>query len=181
MKKSISLFALVLPILMLILTGSKCKQGSTTGGTPKDTLSPQEYTDLRHALIAYMECEECENGELEALKKFGEKAVPSLTATLNDGPSPAKTETYRKQLEQAYTDLSNYNAQNKENKIEMSQEQYISTYMENYVALYKMKAARALGAIGGANAKNALEAALQNKSQRADITNEIEMALKALK
>lgn len=40
-----------------------------------------------------------------------------------------------------------------------SEEQFVASYAENYVASYRVRAALALGIIGGADARQALEAA----------------------
>ena len=43
----------------------------------------------------------------------------------------------------------------------MNEELFNKTYMDNYVALYQSRAAKALGGIGGKEAQNALREALR--------------------
>jgi hypothetical protein len=124
-----------------------------TAGQP----SPEEAANARRQIVAWLECEECETGELEAVVKLGQTAVPTLAATLREGPSPAAREKLRLHLVDTYAKLKGQTRP--ESKIDTSEEGYVTMYMDNYDALYRVRSAQALAAIGGADAQRALEAA----------------------
>ena len=52
-------------------------------------LTPEQSLEVRKAVVTWLECEECTEGELERLLRYGELAVPTLAAVLERGPSPA--------------------------------------------------------------------------------------------
>jgi hypothetical protein len=120
-------------------------------------LPPEESLAARKAIVAWLECEECTEGELEAVLKLGQAAVPSLAATLERGPSPASLEKLRLHLESTYRQLVEYSRTHEEVKIDFSQEEYVKVYLENYVANHGVRAAQALGRIGGETARKSLE------------------------
>lgn len=124
---------------------------------------PDEALALRQAVTAWLECEECTEGQLEKLAKFGEQAVPSLAAALERGPSPASLERLQMHLERNYREMSVYAETHDEVKMDMKLEEYVKIYLENYVAGHRARAAEALGKIGGEGAKAQLEAASRLK------------------
>lgn len=129
---------------------------------------PDQALALRQAVTAWLECEECTEGQLEAVAKFGEFAVPSLAAALERGPSPASLERLQLHLERNYAELSVYAEKHDEVKIDVKLEEYVKIYLENYSANHRARAAEALGKIGGESAKSRLEAASKLKL-RADV------------
>jgi HEAT repeat protein len=58
----------------------------------------------------------------------------------------------------------------------MTEEEYVRKYTENTVALHQVRAAAALGAIGGPEARRALEGAL-GRGDREDVQQAIRAAL----
>ena len=130
---------------------------TTPPATASAQLSPEQAADARRQIVAWLECEECESGELEAVVKLGETAVPTLAATLREGPSPATREKVRLHLVDTYANLRKQ--ARAESKVDMSEDAYVKMYMDNYDALYRVRSAQALAAIGGAGAQRALEAA----------------------
>jgi hypothetical protein len=60
-------------------------------------------------------------------------------------------------------------AKNSEEKVEVSQEEYLKHYLENYVGNYQVRSAQALAAIGGADARKHLAAAVSRKTLREDV------------
>ena len=138
----------------------------------KPTLTPEKAAEARRIIVAWLECEECTDGELEAVVKLGVVAVPSLAASLREGPSPASRELLRRHLITSYQKLKKYEATHPEAKVPMGQAEYVKTYMDNYLALYQVRAATALAAIGGSDAKRALEKAL-----KAPVRNDVRAAI----
>jgi len=122
-------------------------------------VTPEEALELRKAVIGWLECEECEERQLEAVLKQGELAVPALGAALERGPSPASLERVRMHLEKSHRDLVEYAKTHDEVKVSLKEEEYVKAYLENYRALHASRAAEALGKIGGEAAKKYLEGA----------------------
>src|SRR5207247_2437372 len=124
---------------------------------PQDTrLTSARAAEARRTIVAWLECEECSSGELTAVLRLKERAVPTLVATLRDGPAPAKREQYRRHLVATYAAVT-ANEAAAGRKLGLTEDQYVRTYEENYLALYRVRSATALGAIGGPQAKAALE------------------------
>jgi HEAT repeat protein len=124
---------------------------------------PDQALELRQAVTAWLECEECTEGQLEAVLRLGELAVPSLGAALERGPSPASLERLQMHLERNYREMSVYAETHDEVKMDFKLEEYVKIYLENYVASHRARAAEALGKIGGESAKARLEAASRLK------------------
>ena len=130
--------------------------------TPEHQQNTAEEADqFRRTIVGWFECEECREGQLEAVVKLGEKAVPTLIATLRNGPPPANREALRRSLSSTYQQLIAHSEKNPQAKVPMSEQEYIDLYIENYVARYQSRSGKALAAIGGADAKRALEEALK--------------------
>jgi hypothetical protein len=142
-------------------------------------LTPQQAAQNRHAIVNYMECEECDDGELEAVVKLGTLAIPTLVAILREGPSPSQIEMLRRHLTTTYRELKAYELTHPDAAVPGTEEQYVKTYLSNYVARYQIRAARALGKIGGPEARRALEEA-SLAPLRDDVRNVVKAALDRL-
>ncbi len=128
-------------------------------------LSPDQSLAVRKAVVAWLECEECTEGELEAVARYGELAVPTLGAALERGPSPASLEKYQLHLESTYQKMVEYARTHEEIKLEQSQDEYVKMYLENYRANYAVRSAQALGKVGGPEARRLLDAASKRKTR----------------
>src|SRR5437016_4314556 len=122
-------------------------------------MKPEQATAARETIVAWLECDECTSGELDGVVKLGTVAIPTLTSTLRQGPSEAKREQLRRHLSSTYQDVKQYAARHPTAKVVGSEAEYAQPYMDNLVALYQIRSATALGAIGGADARAALEEA----------------------
>ena len=176
---------LLIALLAFCIAASGCTRrsagpNSNQGSTNQEKQTPEQWTQTRRTIVTYLECEECEEGELEAVVKLGESAVPTLAATLRGGPSPANREILRRQLLDTYRKLKEYEKTHPKAKISQGEEEYVKTYAENYVALYQTRAATALSAIGGPNARKALEEA-SKASLREDVKAVVKTALEKIK
>ena len=129
---------------------------------------PDQALALRQAVTAWLECEECTEGQLEAVLKLGELAVPSLAAALERGPSPASLERLQMHLERNYREMAVYAETHDEVKMDLKLDEYVKIFTENYVAAHRARAAEALGKIGGESARARLVAASRLKL-RADV------------
>ena len=151
--------------LMLLQLGSYSFAHADEGAFENELgLSPTESINARKAIVVWLECEECNEGELQAVLKLGQLAVPTLANVLKEGPSPVKQEGYRYRLLDNYEAMQKFlKARPKPGPINISFEAYLALNMENYITLYKVRAATALGKIGGINARNALKEALASE------------------
>lgn len=148
------------------------------GQTKPEPLSVERSSAARHALVAWFECEECTDNELERVVNYGEFVVPNLAATLQGGLSPSKRAEVRQHLQETYRALAEYAKEHKDSSLQMSEQEYLDTYLENAEALYRLRAATALGRIGTPTAREALERSLALKELRPDVRRVVERALK---
>jgi hypothetical protein len=137
---------------------------------PAQELSPEDAASARRTITAWLECEECVDGEREAVVALGGIALPTLVAVLREGPSPARREEMRRHLERVYRELRESGAE----LAAGSPEEYAQRYLGNFEALYRIRAAEGLGAIGGGEARRALEEAL-----RQDLREDVAAAVRA--
>ena len=135
----------VIVMMVLGLAGTGCASRGPSASAP----APTAAGDARRVIVAWLECEECGDGELTAVVKLGEAAVPSLVATLRDGPSPASREQHRRHLVATYADLKRFAAGRPDRKLIASEDEYVRMFADNYVALYRVRSAVALGAMHG--------------------------------
>jgi hypothetical protein len=146
---------------------------------PPASLSVEQSAAARTALVAWFECEECTDGELDAVVKYGDAIVPSLAATLEGGLSPSKREEVRQHLQETYRAMVEYAKQGKRDLPQLSEQQYSDTYLGNTDSLYRIRAATALGRIGTPASRAALDSALKLKNLRPDVRRRVESALKS--
>jgi hypothetical protein len=158
-------------LAFLLLWG--CKQKEKALPPP----SPEKATEIRNAVIEWMECEECDGNQLENVVKQGDIVIGTLAQILENGPSPAKREELREHLAATYEELAQYQTTHPEAKISFTKEEYINTYLDNYEALYRTRAATALGKFESSRAKDALRKATENKALRKDVRDAIDLAL----
>lgn len=122
------------------------------------------------ALSTWLESEHGDPTELTPLVQLGEAVVPSLIAALERGPSPARRERLRRTLHEDYAGFARRVGK------PPSKEVFVAHYMGNFDAVYRARAARALGAIGGSHARAALARQL-SKPMRPDLRAAIERSL----
>jgi hypothetical protein len=140
--------------------------GGCAASVPATLVPPSAAEQVK----SWLECEECTDGELRHVVRLGDEAVPGLAAALQHGPAEESLARLRKGLLATYAQLKDYGP------VPMTEEEYVRTYTENVVALYQVRAATALGAIGGAEARRTLEKAL-GRGDRQDVQQAIRTAL----
>lgn len=143
-------------------------------------LPPEVAATAREAMVEWLECEECTEGQLEAVLEFGSILTPSLAATLREGPSQASRELLRRELNRRYDELVAYQKAHPERIALSSRDTFVRQYMENFDALYRVRAARALAAIGTPGARRALEEA-SRRDFRSDVRAVLEESLKQVR
>lgn len=162
-------------VLAALLSAISCQQQADTGRA-----SPVESAKAVEDLVTWFECEECQSGELAAVTRHGQSVVPSLIAVLRGGLSPASRELLRRQLEDRYSELSAGAQKSPNLKLASGKEQFLALYLGNFDAQYRARAAQALGAIGGEQARTALEEGLRSE-QREDVRQTIRGSLSTIK
>lgn len=158
-------------VAALVIALTAAAAGAGRADSDQMTLGAERAADARRAVAAWLECGDCTDGELQAVATFGEAVVPSLAASLRDGPAPARRELLRRHLMRTYEQLKG--------RTKLTQEQYVERSTENYIAHYRVRAAEALGVIGGPHAKQALEDAVV-EPYRDDVKRSIRAALARL-
>jgi hypothetical protein len=129
--------------------------------------------------MSWLECEECIDGELEAVLELGPVAVPSLAATLRDGPSPATREKLRRELRIRYGELRDYVQQHPAAGFDEAEDVWVDEQLANDVARYQARSAEALARLGGPEARRALAEAL-GKPLRPDVEAVVRKSLDQL-
>ena len=61
-------------------------------------MNASTHTEMRRAISTWMNCIECDSAELDSVLRFDDAAVPTLSAILRHGPSPAMLEARRGQF-----------------------------------------------------------------------------------
>jgi hypothetical protein len=125
-------------------------------GTSVDSLSQSEFQRIQQDLLAWFECEECTEGQLESVIALGPAAIPSLAAALREGPAPERLAEVQRHLARRYEDHAAYADRNPGAELGRSQADFVNRYSENFVALYRVRAAIALGAMGVSEALDSL-------------------------
>ena len=161
--------------LLTPLPTTSCRQQET----PRQ-MTAAESAQALQAMTTWFECEECQDGELAAVTKYGDAVVPSLIAVLNDGLSPASRERIRLDLEARYDQLAARAQQRPNAKLASTKDQFAALYLGNFDAQYRVRAAQALAQINGARARSALEGAL-GKPHRADVDSVVRGLLRTMK
>lgn len=128
------------------------------------------------ALATWLESDDADRNRLANVTKHGQFVVPSLAAALEQGPSPAKRELVRRSLEADYEALARADPKRRLR----SKADFTQHYQANFDALYRIRAAQALAAIGGTDARRVLEAAA-DQARRDDVRMAIQVALKGMK
>ena len=122
---------------------------------------PQPPPGANATIEAWLECTECNAGELQAVVKLGQPAIPRLAPSLLDGPPPAKLQSYEKYLRKMYADMKAYEKTHPKSVVPFTEDEFVKRDMATYTNLYRVRAARALGEIGGPEAASVLDQALK--------------------
>lgn len=140
----------------------------------------QEIETARSAMVTWLECEECTEGELKSVLAHSKRLQPMLISTLNKGVAPASMALYRVELEKRYDELVAASRSNPRTKPTLSKDKFVQLYLGNFSAQYKVRSAQALSAIGGEKSKQAIKEALGN-AKREDVRKELKQALEKAK
>src|SRR5688572_19161920 len=118
--------------------------------------NPDRLARAQRDLIAWFECIECTDFELERVVKHGSLVEGALTSTLKDGPSPARRAQIEEQLRENHRSSPSQR---------ISEDRYVELFSESIAVGYRARAAIALGRLRTPSALAALRAAVDNTDQ----------------
>jgi hypothetical protein len=145
---------------LLACRGERPPPPAAPAAAVRDAPTPEQAAAARRTIAAWLECEECTDGELAAVVALGPLATPTLAATLRDGPSPAARELERRELLARHAELVAYARSHPGARFETPPADFVAAQLANAVARYQVRSARALAELGGADAERALAEAL---------------------
>lgn len=132
-----------------------------------ERLSEAESRRASRDLARWLE-QDCEEVNLTALTRYKQAIVPDLIAALEKGAPAEKRELVRQGAEASYKDLFEQSQRKRERPLASGRDAYVKRDMDNFEGQYRARAAQALAAIGGADARNALESILA-KARRDEV------------
>jgi hypothetical protein len=130
----------------------------------------------QQAIERLLECDDCKDGEQQAVVRLGAASVAALGQVLREGPSPQRRERARRELQAAYRQLQDYEKRNPRVRVGLTEDEYIRIYSENLAARHAIRAATALAAIGSPAARKELQEALAGQL-RPDVQQVVRKAL----
>ena len=121
---------------------------------------PDRFAGAQRALVAWYDCIECVNFELESLLLYRDLIEGALISTLNKGLSPVRRAEIQAGLRKGYRPTP---------ARDVSVDEYVAFFTSNADASYRKRAAIALGRLRTPSAAVALRTAAQNPDLRADV------------
>lgn len=180
MRKTIKLALTILVgslLVSLVLVSSACRKEEPPSPPPQD---PAQSEAARVAMVDWLECEECEENQLENVLKYRAQLEPLMISTLLKGVAPANRELYKRELEKRHDELVEYSKTHPQSKPASSKEEFVNLYLDRLTAQYQTRAAKALSAMGGDKSRQALQTALAEQ-KREDVKEVINQALREIK
>jgi hypothetical protein len=178
-RRAIALIGLVAALGLPGCRGERPPQPREPAGSVREAPTPEQAAAARRTLAAWLECEECTDGELEAVLRLGPLATPTLAATLLGGPSPAARELQRRELLARHAELADYARSHPDARFETPADAWVAAQFATYLARYQVRSAQALAKLGGPDAERALAAALATPL-RADVEAVVREAYESL-
>ena len=131
-------------------------------------------------MLRWLECEEC-GGQLDSVVAIGDPAVPALAGYLLNGPPPHRVDSLLVHLGASHAVVAGYHRALDTAGVGTISDsaRYVRRYLHNYMATYQSRSAKALGLIGGPDARAALDSAL-HLPVRSDVRYQIQYALDTL-
>lgn len=155
-----------------VAAGAIAAEASGSQTQEQPAAQPQ---DAQAVLAAWFECEECREGQLRAVVALGQEVVPRLATYLAEGPPEEALASRRAALQGSYQRLTERLGAERMAEQQMTQSDYLELYAGNYVSLYRVRSAMALGEIGGPAARQAL-AAVDTTQVRAEVAQAVREA-----
>ncbi len=142
--------------IALVLSPTTAVSANGSGERLSEMEAPRASRDLARWLEL-----DCEEVDIRVLTRHKGVIVPDLIAALEKGAPPERRELVRRGAEESYAQLVEQQDRRPDRKLAtQSKEAYVNRDLDNFDALYRARAAQALAAIGGADARKALESIL---------------------
>ena len=134
----------------------------------------------------YLNCEDCLDGEFEAVLELGEKASPILLEFLASGPSPETLRSTETGLNETYAQMAEYAKIQEDRTLRprQSQDEFVRTFLDNLNAQYQSRSVRAIVLIGDEAAIEKTRVLLEEqlaRTERDDLRSMLLLALGELK
>jgi hypothetical protein len=112
--------------------------------------TPTEVLEDHEVVERYLNCEDCLDGELEAVLELGDRASPILLEFLASGPSPETLRSTEKGLNETYAQMAEYAKIQEDRTLQprQSQDEFVRTFLDNLNAQYQTRSVRAIVLIG---------------------------------
>lgn len=148
--------------------------------TPTQVLQDSEVVER------YLNCEDCLDGELEAVLEVGDRASPILLEFLASGPSPETLRSTEKGLNETYAQMAEYAKIQEDRTLQprQSQDEFVRTFLDNLNAQYQTRSVRAIVLIGDEVAIEKTRVLLEEqlaRTERDDLRAMLLLALGELK
>lgn len=144
-----SMQSIFLLVVVLTATISACQTAEPTmEASPLPTATRVLADD--EIIERYLNCEDCLDGELDAVVELGEKASPLLFESLVSGPSPDTLRSVESGLRESYNQMVEYAKIQNDRTLQprQSQDEFVRTFLENLVIQYQTRSVRAIALIG---------------------------------
>ena len=153
--------------------GSRLDPGSPEGPPGGAQAAEREWPDVARLILAWLECDECTAGELDSVVALRDEAVPTLARALAEGPSGARVAELRGTLAAGAVRRRELMSGT---RLTFQGQRYIDAETGTLRSIYRIRAARALAAIGGDAALEALRAVSDSTGFPEDVRTAIRTA-----
>lgn len=151
--KHVCLIALILLGSLSLETRGSSILAAEGPGQPQLQLT----TQTQKVLLEWLECEECTIAQLNAVVLLDKnESIPYLAAALSDGPPLARVVIEGMRLKKRYPKLVQFK-QSHPDAVLIDERHYIQIHLDQLIIQYQLRAAIALGKIGGPLSKQALK------------------------
>jgi hypothetical protein len=174
-----------LAIFLLAVTTAVLSPPTALAANGSDRLSEAESHRAARDLRRWLETD-CEESSLMTLTRYKQAIVSDLIGALEKGSPANQREVVRREADASYDELVKQQDRNPERRVGSTRDVYVKRDVDNFEAQYRARAAQALAAIGGPNARAALEGILAKASKgevqlREDVRRAIELFLSKAK
>lgn len=165
-----------------------CQVQGTAGAAAiegENAVAVQELGEIE-IIERWLECDDCLDGELEAVVQLGDDVLPILLEYLDVGPREETLKLLDASLQQSYAELSEYAEKKKDRTLipRQSQEEYVTFFKDNIFSQYQTRSAIAIQQIDNKDAiekaRELLEEALAI-TERDDLRAKLILSLEQLK
>jgi hypothetical protein len=172
-------------LIVLVVALTACQPGTPTVETiPLPTST--RLLDDHEKVERFLNCEDCLDGELDAVLELGDRANPILIDYLVSGPSPETLQSVERGLRESYSQMAEYAKIQEDRTLQprQSQEAFVSNFLENLVAQYQTRSVRAIVLIGDEEAVEKASSVLEEqlaRTKREDLRTLLQQSLRDLK